>query len=231
MPRKKRLPLEALPDVKQELLAQELADGRSPAVAYLALLHPDMAVEERERIAQKDRNEGDPGHATKLRGAAGAACRKQEVRDRVNGILAERHDKRMAVKMEDVKISTAYVTDRLTSLVDRCMQTVPVKNGQGNAVGVYKFEPMAACKALELLGLEQGMFERTHKHLHAKQNPLDGSRDQIVGRLGVLLDQLSDADLFSLGLQRLDVIEVRSERVDDVGGQQGTTIQAVRKAS
>ncbi len=58
---------------------------------------------------------------------------------------------------------------------------------------------------LELLGLEQGMFE--HKHLHAKANPLDGNRDEIVGRLGVLLDQLSDRDLESIGLRRITVVE------------------------
>jgi hypothetical protein len=62
---------------------------------------------------------------------------------------------------------------------------------------------MAACKALELLGLEQSMFARQHKHLHAKVNPLDGNREEIIGRLGVLLDQLSEGDLESLGLRRL----------------------------
>lgn len=60
---------------------------------------------------------------------------------------------------------------------------------------------------LELLGLEQGMFEHKHKHLHAKANPLDGNRDEIVGRLGVLLDQLSDRDLESIGLRRITVVE------------------------
>jgi hypothetical protein len=62
-------------------------------------------------------------------------------------------------------------------------------------------------KSLELLGLEQGMFERKHKHLHAKQNPLAGNPNEIIGRLGVLLDQLSDRDLESLGLQRITVVE------------------------
>jgi len=51
------------------------------------------------------------------------------------------------------------------------------------------------------------MFEHKHKHLHAKANPLDGNRDEIVGRLGVLLDQLSDRDLESIGLRRITVVE------------------------
>jgi hypothetical protein len=66
---------------------------------------------------------------------------------------------------------------------------------------------MAAVKSLELVGLEQGMFERKHKHLHAKASPLQGNRDEIIGRLGVLLDQLSEGDLESLGLRRIAVAE------------------------
>ena len=109
--------------------------------------------------------------------------------------------------MKDIKVSRTCVTDRLVTLVDRCMQAAPVLNRRGNATGQYRFEPNGAVKALELLGLEQGMFERKHKHLHAKQNPLDGNRNEIIGRLGLLLDQLSDRDLESLGLQRITLIE------------------------
>ena len=104
-------------------------------------------------------------------------------------------------------MNRAYVTDRLVTLVDRCMQAVPVLNQRGNPTGQYRFEANGAVKSLELLGLEAGMFERKHKHLHAKANPLDGNRDEIIGRLGVLLDQLSDRDLESLGLQRIVVVE------------------------
>jgi hypothetical protein len=200
-------------------------------VAFLAQDEPDLTLEEREAKCKLDLKEGGPGHATKLRMRASKACRAVEVRDRVNTILADRHEKRLAVRAEDVKISNAYVTDRLLDLVDRCMQAKPVTNGQGNSVGMWRFEPMAACKALELMGLEQGMFERKHQHVHARQDPLDGNRDQIVGRLSVLLDQLSDADLYAIGLQRLDVIEVSSERIDDVGGKQAPTVPAVPEAS
>ena len=231
MPRKKRPPLGALPNVQRELLAQELADGRTQVVAFLAQDEPGLTLEQREAKAAKDAKEGHPGHPTKLRMRAGKACRHMEVRDRVNTILAERHEQRLAIRAEDVKISNHYVMDRLLDLVDRCMQAKPVTNGQGNSVGMWRFEPMAACKALELMGLEQGMFERQHKHLHAKVNPLDGNRDQIVGRLGVLLDQLSDADLYALGLQRLDVVEASSERIDDVGGEQEPAVPALSKAN
>ena len=113
----------------------------------------------------------------------------------------------MSIEMKDIQVNRAYVTDRLVTLVDRCMQAVPVLNKRGNATGQYRFEANGAVKSLELLGLEAGMFERKHKHLHAKVNPLDGNRDEIIGRLGVLLDQLSDRDLGSLGLRRITVGE------------------------
>ena len=51
------------------------------------------------------------------------------------------------------------------------------------------------------------MFERTHKHMHHRADPLDGNRDELIGRLGVLLQRLTDRDLRGLGLQRLDVVE------------------------
>jgi hypothetical protein len=129
------------------------------------------------------------------------------VRARVNAILNEHHERRMSIDLKDLRVNQAYVTDRLVALVDRCMQVIPVLNRRGSAIGQYKFEPMAAVKSLELLGLEQGMFARQHKHLHAKANPLQGNRDEIIGRLGALMDQLSDRDLEGLGLQRITVAE------------------------
>ena len=41
---------------------------------------------------------------------------------------------------------------------------------------------------------------------------LDGNREEIVGRLGVLLDQLSDCKLASIGLQRVTVVEAVQTR-------------------
>jgi len=213
--------------VKYETLAQELADGRPRVLAYLIAHIPETPVEEHQKTFAAHVKKYD----SSLSSRASAMCCRPEIKQRVKTILAERQERRLAVKMAEVKVTSAYVTDRLTTVVDRCMQAVPVVNGQGHAVGTFKFEPMAACKALELLGLEQGMFERKHKHLHAKANPLDGNRAEIVGRLGVLLDQLSDADLKSIGLQRLDVVEVSVERVDGVGGQQSTAVPAISEAS
>jgi phage terminase small subunit len=227
MTKPKPLPQPVLENVKYERLAQELVDGRTQVEAWLIAENPDASPEEREQIRDEQLRERG---SVNLNSAAGGMCRRNDVRQRVNTLLAERSAKRLAITMKDIRVNSAWVNDRLTTVVDRCMQTIPCKNGQGDVVGQFRFDSGGAVKALELLGLEQGMFERKHKHLHAKANPLDGNRIEIVGRLGVLLDQLSDADLKSIGLQRLGVVEIRVERVDGVGEQPGSALPALPEA-
>jgi len=220
MPRKKPVRPEPLEDVRHEEVAQRLSDGTTQLAAYMAVYRPDTDV---SAYSEKERKTATS--------AAGQVCRQTEIRERVRTLLEQRGAARLKVRIEDMKVSQGFVTDRLIALVDRCMQAVPVLNRQGDAVGIYKFEPTGAVKALELLGIEQGMFERKHKHLHAKINPLSGDRSEIVGRLGVLVEQLSDRDLASIGLQRISTAEVVVEGVDDVGRQSVPALPAVSEAS
>ncbi len=219
MPRKKPVRPNPLEDVRHEEVAQRLADGTTQLAAYTAVYRPDTDVSE---YSAKERNTATS--------SASQLCRQTDIRERVRTLLEQRSAARLKVRIEDMKVSRGFITDRLIALVDRCMQAVPVLNRQGDAVGIYKFEPNGAVKALELLGIEQGMFERKHKHLHAKVNPLAGDRSEIVGRLGVLIEQLSDRDLAGIGLQRIGTVEVVAERVDDVGRQPVPALPAVSKA-
>ena len=228
MPRKKKPLLDVLEDPTSEALAQELADGATQTQAWLNVDRSDLEPSEREKLINEDLSKRE---RTNFQQVAHHHCTKPVVKQRVNSILAERHKKRLSVKLADLSVNNAYVTDRLMTIVDRCMQAEPVKNGQGNAVGMYRFDSNGAVKSLELLGLEQGMFERKHKHLHAKQNPLEGNRAAIVGRLSGLLDQLSDADLRSIGLQRLELVEVSFERIDGVDGEQGAAVSALSETT
>jgi hypothetical protein len=189
----------ALANARHEQIAQLLARGATQVDAYVEVYKSHLSEQEQKAWREKQRPQPT--------GGIHAICSRPDVKARVQAILDQEHEQRMAIKMHSVKTSTAYVTDRLVALVDRCMQAVPVLNKHGNPTGQFKFEPMAACKALELLGLEQSMFARQHKHLHAKVNPLDGNREEIIGRLGVLLDQLSEGDLESLGLRRIELVE------------------------
>ena len=190
---------DALANVRHEQVAQLLARGVTQLNAYAEVYKCHLSDDERKAWCDKQRA-NQPG-------GVHAICSRPDVKARVQAILDELHEQRMAIKMESIKVSSAYVTERLVTLVDRCMQAVPVLNKRGNATGQYRFDSHGAVKSLELLGLEQGMFERRHKHLHGRINPLDGNREEIVGRLGVLLNQLSDYDLASIGLQRITVVE------------------------
>jgi hypothetical protein len=189
----------ALANARHEQIAQLLARGSTQRAAYTEVYKSHLSQEEREAWLKKQRSQ--PA------GGMHAICSRPDVKARVHVIMDEHHEQRMSIEMKDIQVGRAYVTDRLVTLVDRCMQAVPVLNKHGNATGQYKFEPNGAVKALELLGLESNMFARRHKHLHAKQNPLDGNREEIIGRLGVLLDQLSDGDLGSIGLRRVTIVE------------------------
>ncbi len=189
----------ALANARHEQIAQLLARGATQLNAYVEVYKCHLSEDERKAWCDKQRA-NQPGGVHSI-------CSRPDVRARVNVILDEHHERRMSIEMKDIQVNRAYVIDRLVTLVDRCMQAVPVLNKRGNATGQYRFEANGAVKSLELLGLEAGMFERRHKHLHAKVNPLDGNRVEILGRLGVLLDQLSEGDLESLGLQRIVVVE------------------------
>ena len=195
---------DALANARHEQVAQLLARGSTQLNAYAEVYKCHLSEDERKAWCDKQRA-NQPG-------GVHAICARPDVKARVHAILDEQHEKRMAIQMESIKVSSAYVTEQLVTLVDRCMQAVPVLNKRGNATGQYRFDSHGAVKSLELLGLEQGMFARKHKHLHGTINPLDGSREEIVGRLGVLLDQLSDYDLASIGLQRITVVEAVSRR-------------------
>ncbi len=186
-------------NVRHEQVAQLLARGATQLNAYAEVYKCHLGDDERKAWCSKQLG-NNPG-------SVNSVCRRPEVRARVNAILNEHHERRMSIDLKDLRVNQAYYTDRLVALVDRCMQVIPVLNRRSNATGQYKFEPMAAVKSLELLGLEQGMFARQHKHLHAKASPLQGNRDEIIARLGELLDQLSDRDLEGLGLQRIAVAE------------------------
>jgi phage terminase small subunit len=61
-------------------------------------------------------------------------------------------------RSERTAIDQDYVLQRLRQNVERCMQIEPVKDKDGNPLGMFKWEPSAANGALKLLGQHLGMF-------------------------------------------------------------------------
>lgn len=69
----------------------------------------------------------------------------------------------IAVKMERNDITLDWVLARLMEGVERAMQSVPVLDKAGNAIGMYTFNAAAANRGLELLGKHLGMFSERRK--------------------------------------------------------------------
>lgn len=67
--------------------------------------------------------------------------------DNVQEIISQATKKRS----EKVEVTKEYVLTNLKSIVERCLQAKPAVDKEGNETGVYKFNPAAANKALELL--------------------------------------------------------------------------------
>jgi hypothetical protein len=141
--------------------------------------------------------------------------------------------KPVAKQMMKVAINREYVTGSLLEIVERCMQAVPVLDGNGKEVGVWKFESASAIRALELLGTDQGQFQKTHKMLHGRADPLEGSADELTQRIGILLNGMGQApklavlqlvlnnldaeDLSGLGYQRIPkIVDIVSETTIEI---------------
>jgi hypothetical protein len=59
---------------------------------------------------------------------------------------------------EEIAVTVDYVRDSLKEVAERCMQTIPVLDGNGEPTGEYKFDSSGANRALELLGKHLKMF-------------------------------------------------------------------------
>jgi phage terminase small subunit len=66
--------------------------------------------------------------------------------------------KLMQDRAEKNSLTADWVLKRLKENLERCMQIEPVFDRYGHETGVYKWEPKAANKSLELIGKHIGMF-------------------------------------------------------------------------
>lgn len=61
-------------------------------------------------------------------------------------------DEMVAAIKEKTKIDAEWVLERSVEFHNRCMQSEPVRDREGNATGEYKFEHTGVGKSLELIG-------------------------------------------------------------------------------
>jgi len=79
--------------------------------------------------------------------------------------LANASAERVARELEDAEHTLRserlqdYVVRNLREVADRAMIARPVLDKEGNPIGVYTYDGMVACRALELIGKHLGMFK------------------------------------------------------------------------
>ena len=120
---------------KYEHFAHLIAKGESPAKAYvLCGYSSNGALQSGNRL---------------LRNPA-VSARVEELRTAVS----ER-------QVEMIAVDRTWVISMLTENAKRAMQVEPVRDREGNPIGQYSYQGGVANKALELLGMEIGMFQTT----------------------------------------------------------------------
>ncbi len=202
-----------LANARHEMVAQALASGaknrmRAYAYAYRQDLRTELELCGWERSLT-------PGK----RGSYSKTCSHPDIVARTKAIMQEAHDRRMDTRMDEIPVTKATIMGGYYENYLRASALIPVLDGKGNHIGLFKPDYKAANQALELMGNELGMGIKQHKHLHENADPLEGDRNEVLGSIRGIIEQLSDADLWELGVQRLDVVETSSRRVNGAGDQ------------
>lgn len=85
---------------------------------------------------------------------------KWEKNPKIRTRIAELSDIATQNAIIQTGLNREWVLTRLMTVADRCMQTEPVLDNQGNPTGEYKFDSAGATKALKMLGDTLGMFKQ-----------------------------------------------------------------------
>ena len=203
-----------LANARHEMVAQALASGaKNKMRAYAYAYRQDLRTE-------LELSAWDRSLATNKRASYGQICNRPDIKARTKAIMQEAHDRRMDTRMDEIPVTKATIMGGWYENYLRSSAQIPVLDGKGNHIGLWKADYKAANQALELMGNELGMGIKQHKHLHENADPLEGNRNEVLGSIRGIIEQLSDADLRELGVQRLDVVETSSRRVNGAGDKQ-----------
>jgi phage terminase small subunit len=78
----------------------------------------------------------------------------------------------MDKRSQRTEINADYVLYGIKEVYERCMQKVEVLDSNGEPTGVWRFEPNAALKGLELLGKNLKLFTDKHEHSGKDGGPI-----------------------------------------------------------
>lgn len=71
---------------------------------------------------------------------------------------------------EKAEINAIWVRKRFKEISDRCVQSEPVLDSEGNETGEYRFDSSGANKATEMLGKIIGVFDADNKQKQTNIN-------------------------------------------------------------
>lgn len=91
-------------------------------------------------------------------------------------------------------LNREWIISRLMTVVDRCMESEPVTDNEGNETGTYKFDASGANQALRMLGDTMGLFKPAEKKDDDYANLSDADLARIAHELAAqtgLLENLA----------------------------------------
>ncbi len=129
--------------------------------------------------------------------------RKWEKNQAVIARIAMLNDRVSESLLARNEIDRNWVMHNLVKVAERCMQEEAVLDREGNPTGEYQFDSAGALKALNLIGLEVGMFKRDQAQININTQintlPQDHLREMakrlaldVLGS-GVVIDAEPDA--------------------------------------
>ena len=121
-----------LPNIRDERFAQNLASGMKQQDAY-----ENAGWSRNAHNASRKRN-------------------SPEINARIEELLQERLK---AQVIGSLALNRDWVTDKVRSVIERCMTAEAVVNKEGIPTGYYKFQPGHALKGLHLIGQSMGMWK------------------------------------------------------------------------
>lgn len=90
-------------------------------------------------------------------------------------------------------LTRGWIIERLMSVVERCMQSEPVRDKEGNETGEFTFNAPGANQALKMLGDTMGLFKHSDKNDEDEYaNLSDDDIARIAGQLASEVGLIED---------------------------------------
>jgi phage terminase small subunit len=144
------------------------------------------------------------------RGSAQSASRLA-MRPDVAARIAELSNRASDAAMTRATVDREWVLSSLKTVAQRCLQAEPVRDSRGKETGVYRFQPAAANRSLELLSRALGMFRDESDHAFK----WDGSLDKLTAEQ--LANLMRSLEAIAFGGDQAAIEKAKAEALEESG--------------